>query len=479
MAGADRPLGGGEESCGQLLARMLLLFARAADNALDTCLRSKDRARPSLPKTVAPEQLAVDIDDVGDLRAVQNVQRCYRGKLARRSVLAQREEVVMSSQLNIKVDKDDQVTHVNDYAIHGVLGQGAYGIVYRAKGVLDPHGRGDVAVKVLNRSVLRRKKVGKGTALDGVLKEISVMKTLCHPNCVQLFEVIDDRTKDCMYLVMEFVAGGDLAAPITRKEHVPEPLMRGWMRDAVLGLEHLHSYSILHRDIKPENILWDAANRRAKLADFGVSSIAEGGQHKDYVRATAGTPAFYAPEMCGDDKTGARVYSGRAADIWALGVCVYMWMFHRLPFEAPTLFMLMEAIRDGQLELDSSAYAATPELVELVRGLLAKKPQHRLRIKDLRRNAWLTEGRSAPLPQPQNMATGHQTVQKGELQEILRQAVTQIKVENKFKQAQHVSKSTGRLLDKVKPAAPPAAAAAPPPQPPGGAPRRHPAMLKR
>ena len=112
--------------------------------------------------------------------------------------------------------------------------------------------------------------------------------------------------------------------------------------------------------------------------------------------------------------------------------------------------------------------------------MLAKKPQHRLRIKDLRRNAWLTAGRSAPLPQPQNMATGHQTVQKGELQEILRQAVTQIKVENKFKQAQHVSKSTGRrFLDKVKPAAPPAAAAAPPAQPPGGAPRRHPAMLKR
>ena len=49
-----------------------------------------------------------------------------------------------------------------------------------------------------------------------------------------------------------------------------------------------------------------------------------------------------------------------------------------------------------------------------MRGLLAKKPQHRLRIKDLRRNAWLTAGRSAPLPQPQNMATGHQTVQKGD-----------------------------------------------------------------
>jgi len=484
MAGAaNRSLDGAEESCGQLLARMLLLGARAADKALEACLGPKTRAGvarrsswSSVPPTVAPEQLAVDIDNEAGLQAIKSVQRCYRGKLGRRSVVALSEEVTMSSQLDIKVDDDDQVTHVNDYAMNGVLGQGAYGIVYRAKGVLDPHARGDVAIKVLNRSVLKRKKMGKGTAFDGVLKEISVMKTLCHPNCVQLFEVIDDKTHDCMYLVMEFVAGGDLAAPINRKEHVPEALMRGWMRDAVLGLEHLHSYSILHRDIKPENILWDAVHKRAKLADFGVSSISEGGQHKDYVRATAGTPAFYAPEMCGDDKTGSRVYSGRAADIWALGVCVYMWMFHRLPFEAPTVFMLMEAIRDGELQLDTQAYEATPELLELLRGLLAKKPQHRLRIKDLRRSAWLTDGRSEPLPVPQNMATGHQTVHKGELQEILKQAVTQIRVENKFKQASQVSKSTGkRFLEKVKPAAPPPAAAAPP----GGAPRRHPGMLKR
>ena len=55
--------------------------------------------------------------------------------------------------------------------------------------------------------VLSRKKVGKGTALDGVLKEIGVMKQLQHPNCVQLYEVIDDKAHDAMYLVMELVDG--------------------------------------------------------------------------------------------------------------------------------------------------------------------------------------------------------------------------------------------------------------------------------
>ena len=97
------------------------------------------------------------------------------------------------------------------------------------------------------------------------------------------------------------------------------------MRDVVLGLEHLHLSGVCHRDLKPENIMWDAAARRAKLADFGVSAICGAGRAGDYVRGTAGTPAFFAPEMCGDDsemraddsemrgddRTRARGYSGK------------------------------------------------------------------------------------------------------------------------------------------------------------------------
>ena len=195
---------------------------------------------------------------------------------------------MMSGKVNVKMNKDEEVTQLNDYKIGKILGQGAYGIVYKAHG---PE-HGDVAVKVLNRSVLSKKTQGKGTALDGVLKEIGVMKKLHHPNCVQLWEVtaptcglttlpalvppchrhrhhlsspppppplqvINDPDHNNMYLIMEFVAGGDLSAPITRKEIISEPRMRTWMRDSVVGLEYLHSFSILHRDIKPENILWD------------------------------------------------------------------------------------------------------------------------------------------------------------------------------------------------------------------------------
>ena len=93
--------------------------------------------------------------------------------------------------------------------------------------------------------------------------------------------------------------------------------------------------------------------------------------------------------MCGDDKTGARGYSGKAADCWALGVCLYMWLYLRPPFEAPTLYLLLEEIRQKEPPVDTAA-AVSEELVALLLGLLARKPTQRLRVKDVRRSELLT-----------------------------------------------------------------------------------------
>jgi len=405
----------------------------------------------SVPRTAAEQisaEEAAQEEEAEKIRAIQSMQRHYRGKLGRAKHEAERErKVMMSNKVRVTMGGEDgeEITHINDYAMDKVLGQGAYGIVYKARG--GEHG--EVAVKVLNRSVLAKKKQGAGTALDGVFKEIGVMKKLQHPNCVQLWEVIDDPAHNHMYLVMEFIEGGDLAAPISRKEHISEERMRVWMRDAVVGLEYLHSYNILHRDIKPENILWDARAEVAKLADFGVSDLAEGG-HKDYVRATAGTPAFYAPEMCGDDKTGVNVYSGRAADVWALGVCLYMWMYHKLPFEAPTVYMLMQEIAGGELVLPGT-YEASPELAALCEGLLEKKPRKRLRLKDLRRDHWMTAGHAHPLPVPQHQGAAHSSVVRSELREILLEGMMQLRGTNTFGSVSNTHKETGeRFHEKTK-----------------------------
>ena len=299
-------------------------------------------------------------------------------------------------------DEDGKLTRLNGYAIGAEVGRGAYGRVVRAR--KGGKGTAVVAIKILKRTALERIRRGKGTAYDDALREIVIIKRLCHPNVVQLHEVIVDAGRDSdegdLYLVMELVKGGTLADPIAKARRdtmlLPEATLVAWMRDVVLGLEHLHHSGVCHRDLKPENILWDAKGRRAKLADFGVSAICGGGRAGDYVHGTAGTPSFYAPEMCGDDKTGARGYSGKAADCWALGVCLYMWMYLRPPFEAPTVYLLFAEICEKEPPIDAGAYAASEELMQLLLGLLARQPTKRLRIKDVRCCALLTRCHEMP-----------------------------------------------------------------------------------
>ena len=95
--------------------------------------------------------------------------------------------------------------------------------------------------------------------------------------------------------------------------------------------------------------------------------------------------------------------SAKAADCWALGVCLYMWLYLRPPFEAPTLYMLLEEIRQKQPPIDT-AVVVGEELMALLLGLLARKPTQRLRVKDLRRNELLT--RCGEMPPSSAMTQG-------------------------------------------------------------------------
>jgi serine/threonine protein kinase len=84
------------------------------------------------------------------------------------------------------------------------------------------------------------------------------------------------------------------------------------------GLDYLHSKSIVHGDLKPDNMLL-ASDGRVKISDFGSARMVD---HGHTTVRTMGTPAFLAPEMC----EGAP-YHGEVADIWALGICLYMFIY--------------------------------------------------------------------------------------------------------------------------------------------------------
>lgn len=132
----------------------------------------------------------------------------------------------------------------------------------------------------------------------------------------------------------------------------------------------------MHRDIKPDNCLINE-NDVLKIVDFGVSEMFE--KESDMTTAkSAGSPAFMPPELC-VAKHG-RV-SGRAADLWSMGVTLYCLRYGRIPFEKTGLLEMYQTIRTDDFQLPEEH---NPDFVDLMRRILQKDPERRIKMEDLR-----------------------------------------------------------------------------------------------
>ncbi|KAG5185103.1 kinase-like domain-containing protein [Tribonema minus] len=184
-----------------------------------------------------------------------------------------------------------------ELALHELLGEGAYGAVYRAERVSD--GR-EVAVKIIPAD----------DNADSLRKEVGIMVRSASPYLVQLHECYyKDREA---WLVMDYCAGGSSCDVIDACQITfSEDEVREAMAWSLLGLQYLHSNRKLHRDVKAGNVLL-TGDGRAKLADFGVSKEVTTLQNK--AQTVIGTPYWMAPEVIQEVP-----YDGRA-DVWSLGI---------------------------------------------------------------------------------------------------------------------------------------------------------------
>jgi serine/threonine protein kinase len=223
-------------------------------------------------------------------------------------------------------------TPLGGYVIHSVLGQGGFGITYRAKN----SGRGEVAIKEFfpdgNTRVQQRVIPPSSiTATDFLemrqkfLEEAHTLERFMrgsnHPHIVDVFEVFE--ANNTAYMVMELLEGQTLEARIQKLGQLKAAEVRNIADDLCNALEAVHSARLLHRDIKPANVFL-TGDGRAVLLDFGSARAFTAGRTMRHTRMV--TPGYAPLEQYSSE---ARVSS--ATDVYALSATLY----HALTGNAP------------------------------------------------------------------------------------------------------------------------------------------------
>lgn len=312
-----------------------------------------------------------------------------------------RQPTIETKRVSI-TDAEDCV-YLNQYKLKNEIGKGSYGVVKLA---YNEDSEEFYAMKVVSKKKLLkqcgfiRRFPSQGSQqdpfpkamlpLDRVYKEIAILKKLDHPNVVKLVEVLDDPDEDGLHMAFELVTKGPVMEVPTDSPFTEEQA-RFYFRDVVLGLEYLHYHKIVHRDIKPSNLLL-GDDGHVKIADFGVSREFEGADA--LLSGTAGTPAFMAPETMTDHE---QTFSGKALDMWALGVTLYCFVIGKCPFYDQYIVPLHAKIKRDPVEFPEMP-SISSSLKDLIERMLDKNPETRITLPEVKVHPWVTENGTNSLP---------------------------------------------------------------------------------
>ncbi|KAF7294399.1 CAMK/CAMKL/GIN4 protein kinase [Mycena kentingensis (nom. inval.)] len=199
-------------------------------------------------------------------------------------------------------------------------------------------------------------------------REIVVMKLIDHPNIMRLYDVWETSTD--LYLILEYVQGGELFEHLCKKGRLPTEEALGYFQQIIAAIDYCHQFNIAHRDLKPENILLDE-QFNVKIADFGMAAWQANGM----LETSCGSPHYAAPEI-----VSAHAYNGSAADIWSCGVILHALLAGRLPFDDEDLCALLEKVKKGVFKMP---HDIDPLAQDLIAKMLTINVQNRITMPEL------------------------------------------------------------------------------------------------
>ncbi|KAL2649862.1 hypothetical protein R1flu_017990 [Riccia fluitans] len=261
------------------------------------------------------------------------------------------------------------------YTIGKTLGVGGFSVVKSGTNIITGE---PVAIKIIDRSKYGPK--------DGSLeREIQVLEKVQHPNCICFKECF--FTSKSVYLITELVTGGELLERVLAKGRYTEEEAATTISQVLKGVAYLHSIGIVHRDLKLENILLKTKddNSVVKIADFGLSKIFVGAA---ILTTICGSPQYVAPEVL---EVGQKRSSYTpAADLWSVGVILYILLSGFSPFDDVSECALFKKIKKGQYSFKASVWEGiSEEAKDLVRGLLCIIPDRRLTAAQALAHPWI------------------------------------------------------------------------------------------
>jgi len=226
----------------------------------------------------------------------------------------------MGCVLGVNVDKlDPNDVDLRHFEVVRVVGRGGFGKVSAVKKLTEPRKGEMFAMKAMEKKHF----VGSKKHLDFAWIERDVLSKTKSRFVLNLHWSFQDKTS--IYLIMDFMRGGDLSYYLSQFKKMDEDTCSFYSAEIMLGLEDMHRHNMVYRDLKPANVLLDERGH-ARLSDFGIACILE----KDEGHMTtgsAGTQGYQAPEVID------RKPYNHSVDVFSFGITLYQLLRGTRPFK--------------------------------------------------------------------------------------------------------------------------------------------------